>query len=186
MQRVWYSDDREYVTRVESRGGATVIARALFAGSRCSRSSAYSQGMHEVQRLDERWNRAYQTRDHAALEDVFAADWISVFADGRSVERAAFLEQLPHNPPATLEFSEFAMRVFGDTAVTWGRVRISGATLTVDQRFMRMWVQRLGVWQAVAAQVIPIFQTKYYNRYGSQFVPLSVTTTLFPDPRASD
>ena len=102
--------------------------------------------MHEVQRLDERWNRTYQTRDHAALEDVFAADWIAVFADGRSVERAAFLEQLPHNPPAILEFSEFVVRVFGDTAVTWGRVRISGATLTVDQRFMRVWAQRLGVW----------------------------------------
>ena len=53
--------------------------------------------MHEVQRLDKRWNRAYQTRDDA-----------------------------------TLEVSEFALRVFGDTAVTLGRVRISGATFTVD------------------------------------------------------
>jgi len=66
------------------------------------------------------------------------------------VGRAAFLEQLPHHTPATLEFSEFVVRVFGDTAVTWGRVRISGATLTVDQRFMRVWAQHLGVWQAVA------------------------------------
>ena len=87
--------------------------------------------MHEVQRLDERWNRAYQTRDDAALEAMFAADWIGVFADGRSIERMMFLEQLPHNPPATLEVSEFALRVFGDTAVTCGRVRIGGATFTV-------------------------------------------------------
>ena len=77
--------------------------------------------MHEVQRLDKRWNRAYQTRDDA-----------------------------------TLEVSEFALRVFGDTAVTLGRVRISGATFTVDQRFMRVWAQRSGVWQAVAVQVVPI------------------------------
>ena len=77
--------------------------------------------MHEVQRLDERWNRAYQTRDDAALE-----------------------------------VSEFALRVFGDTAVICGRVRISGATFTVDQRFMRVWAQRSGVWQAVAVQVVPI------------------------------
>lgn len=112
--------------------------------------------MHEVQRLDEQWNRAYQTGDYAALEDIFAADWIGVFADGRSVERTAFLEQLPHNPPATLEFSEFALRVFGDTVVTWGRVQINGATFTVDQRFMRVWARRSGVWQAVAVQVVPI------------------------------
>ena len=112
--------------------------------------------MHEVQRLDEQWNRAYQTRDHAALEGVFAADWIAVFADGRSIERAAFLEQLPHNPPATLEFSGFTMRVFGDTAVTLGRVQISGATFAVDQRFMRVWAQRSGFWQAVAVQVVLI------------------------------
>ena len=77
--------------------------------------------MHEVQRLDKRWNRAYQTRDDA-----------------------------------TLEVSEFALRVFGDTAVTLGRVRISGATFTVDQRFMRVWARRSGVWQAVAVQVVPI------------------------------
>ena len=112
--------------------------------------------MHEVQRLDEQWNRAYQTRDHAALEDVFAADWIAVFGDGRSTERIEFLEQLPHNPLATLEFSEFALRVFGDAAVTLGRVQISGATFTIDQRFMRVWAQRSGVWQAVAVQVVPI------------------------------
>ena len=112
--------------------------------------------MHEVQRLDEQWNRADQTRDYAAFEDLFAVDWIGVFGDGRSTERAAFLEQLPDNPPATLEFSEFAMRIFGDTAVTCGRVRISGTAFTVDQRFMRVWAQRSGVWQAVAVQVVPI------------------------------
>ena len=112
--------------------------------------------MHEVQRLDEQWNRAYQTRDYAALEGLFAADWIGVFGDGRSVERTMFFEQLLDNPPATLEFSEFSMRVFDDAAVTLGRVQISGATFAVDQRFMRVWAERSGVWQAVAVQVVPI------------------------------
>ena len=109
--------------------------------------------MHEVERLDKQWNRAYQQQDYAALEGVFASDWIAVLADGHSVERAAFLEQLPDNPAAILEFSEFSMRVFGDTAVTWGRLQISGVAFTVDQRFMRVWAQRSGVWRAVAVQV---------------------------------
>ena len=112
--------------------------------------------MHEVQRLDEQWNRAYQQQNYGALEDLFASDWIAVLADGHSVERSAFLEQLPNNPPATLEFSEFSMRVFGDTAVTQGRLQISGATFTIDQRFMRVWAQRSGVWLAVAVQVARI------------------------------
>ena len=112
--------------------------------------------MQVIQRLDEQWNRVYQNLGDTALEDVFAADWIAVFADGRSIERTAFLEQLPHNPPATLEVSEFAMSVFSDTAVTLGRVQISGATFTVDQRFMRVWARRSGVWQAVAVRVVPI------------------------------
>lgn len=112
--------------------------------------------MHEVQWLDEQWNRAYQNRDYAALESVFAPDWIGIPADGHKIERVTFLEQLPDNPLATLEFSEFDMRVYGDTAVTWGRVRISGATFMIDQRFMRVWAQRSGAWQAVAVQVTPI------------------------------
>jgi len=119
--------------------------------------------MHEVQRLDERWNRAYQTRDHAALEDVFAADWIAVFADGRSVERAAFLEQLPHNPPATLEFSEFVVRVFGDTAVTWGRVRISVSCACGRSAWVsgRRWLCKL----------FPFFQRNYYNKIAVNLYP---------------
>ena len=112
--------------------------------------------MHELERLDRAWNLAYQTNDYAALETIFAADWVVLLRDGSRVERAAFLEQLPHNPPATLTFSEFWLRDFGETGVTCGRVDIRGADFEVSQRFVRVWAKRHGAWQAVAVQVIAV------------------------------
>jgi Domain of unknown function (DUF4440) len=112
--------------------------------------------VHGLEELDSAWNRAYQTNDYAVLERIFASEWVGFLADGSSIERTAFLDGLPHNPPATLEFSEFSMRDFGETGVTRGRVDIRGADFEISQRFVRVWARRHGAWQAVAVQVVPI------------------------------
>lgn len=107
--------------------------------------------------LDAAWNSAYSERRRHKLRDVLSEDFLAFFPDGASLEREALIAaEAP--PEATLEssFSEFSLHVFGNTAVTRGRVEVSVDAELIQQRFMRVWAKRQGRWWAVAVQVFPV------------------------------
>lgn len=109
-----------------------------------------------VLELNERWNEAYRRRDTAALETVFAHDWVGLVPDGATaIPREEMLRRAVTNPPATLIFEGEETRLFGDTAVTTGHLTIETADGTRRQRYLRVYAKREGQWRAVVAQVIP-------------------------------
>lgn len=110
-----------------------------------------------VTQLDKLWNDGYQRKDISILLQVLAEDWIAFTPDGQVVTRAQLLEALPSNPEARLEFDEFNVHVFGDTAITKGRLTAHHVDGEVrQQRFIRIYAKRNNEWKAVSAQVIPI------------------------------
>ena len=113
--------------------------------------------LEHVSRLDHTWNGAYQNKDAEALERVLAEDWVAFIPEGRKLTKPEILEAVPHNPDAQLTFDEFEVTLFGDTAITRGRLTAVGAE-TRRQRFLPVYAQRQGQWQAVSVQVVPILE----------------------------
>jgi ketosteroid isomerase-like protein len=114
---------------------------------------------NEVKHLDSLWNKGYQRKDISLLSKVLADDWIAFTPDGQVVTRVQSLEAVPSNPEARLEFDEFGIHVFGDTAITKGRLTTHETDGQIrQQRFIRVYTKRNQEWKAVAAQVIPIVE----------------------------
>lgn len=110
-----------------------------------------------VTQLDSLWNEGYQRRDIPILLKVLAEDWIAFTPDNVVITRAQLLEAVTTNPEARLEFNEFDIHVFGDTAITKGRLTAHHVDGEVrQQRFIRIYAKRNNEWKAVSAQVIPI------------------------------
>jgi ketosteroid isomerase-like protein len=110
-----------------------------------------------VTQLDNLWNEGYQRNDISILSNVLADDWVAFTPDNQVVTKGQLLEAVPNNPEARLEFDEFGIHIFGDTAITKGCLTANQTDGQVrQQRFMRVYAKRNGEWKAVAAQVIPI------------------------------
>jgi ketosteroid isomerase-like protein len=113
--------------------------------------------MDEVKHLDVLWNEGYQRKDISILSKVLAEDWLAFTPDNQIMTRAQLLEAVPSNPEARLEFDEFGIHVFGDTAITKGRLTAHQTNGEMkQQRFIRVYTKRSQEWRAIDAQVIPI------------------------------
>ena len=108
----------------------------------------------EVLRLDSAWNGAYVRNDRSPLADILADDFAAIMPSGDAVSKAALMV----NPPPALSaaFSEQSVQMFGDTAVSRGRLMLELTDRKVDQRFMRVFARRQGRWRAVSVSVTPV------------------------------
>jgi ketosteroid isomerase-like protein len=107
--------------------------------------------------LDSLWNEGYQRKDISILSRVLADDWVAFTPNGEVISKKRLFEAVPTNPEARLEFDEFDIYVFGDTAITKGRLKVNQTDGQVrQQRFMRVYAKRNNEWKAVVAQVIPM------------------------------
>jgi len=108
-----------------------------------------------ILRLDSAWNEAYRRHDRAPLADILADDFTGFTATGEPVTKAALMI----DPPArarSVVFTEPSARVFGDTVVSRGRLQLEFDDRRVDQRFLRVFAKREGVWRAVSVAVTPV------------------------------
>ncbi len=63
------------------------------------------------------------------------------------------------DPPGevrSLAFSEPFVAVFGDSAISRGRLQLEVDDRRIDQRFLRVFAKRNGVWRAVSVAVTPV------------------------------
>jgi len=109
----------------------------------------------EIRRLDDAWNEAYMRNDRAPLADILANDFTALTAVGEEIDRASLMIN-PAQPARFALFSEQVVRVFGDTAVTRGRLQLELEDRSIDQWFLRVFARRDGAWRAVTAAVTPV------------------------------
>lgn len=114
----------------------------------------------EVLRLDNAWNEAYVRRDRAPLADILADDFTGLTAAGQPITKAILMIN-PGGVVKSVSFSEQEVRVFGDTAMSRGRLTLEGVDpegveRRVDQRFLRVFAKRDGVWRSAAVSVTPV------------------------------
>ena len=109
----------------------------------------------QILRLDSEWNEAYLRRDRSPLAHILADDFTGLTAIGEPITKALLMI----NPPGlvkSVRFSEQHVQVFGDCAISRGRLQLEGGDRRIDQRFLRVFAKRHGTWRAVSVAVTPI------------------------------
>jgi ketosteroid isomerase-like protein len=111
----------------------------------------------EILRLDNEWNEAYRRADRAPLAHILAEDFTGWTALNEPITKAILMINPPGGRPGMATFSEQLVRVFGDSGISRGRLRLEAeGRIVVDPRFLRVFAKRDGVWRAVSVAVTPV------------------------------
>src|SRR5579862_205879 len=112
----------------------------------------------QVLRLDSEWNEAYRRRDRSPLAHILSDDFTGLTALGEPITKALLMINPSADEVKSVTFSEQYVRVFGDAGISRGRLQIGmeDGRIVIDQRFLRVFAKREGIWQAVSVAVTPI------------------------------
>lgn len=109
----------------------------------------------QVLRLDGTWNLAYERQDRAPLADILADDFTGFMPSGETITKTALMVD-PPGRARSVKFSEQSVHIFGETAISRGRLELELQGRRIDQRFLRVFTKRAGVWLAVSVSVTPV------------------------------
>jgi ketosteroid isomerase-like protein len=107
----------------------------------------------QILRLDNEWNEAYRRHDRAPLAHILADDFTGLTALGEPITKALLMINPSSEMIKSVTFSEQYVQVFGDTGISRGRLQLELDDHRIDQRFLRVFAKRDGVWQAVSVAV---------------------------------
>ena len=109
-----------------------------------------------IRQLDHERIQAQISSDRAALDRIYANDFIGIGPSGTVRTKPQVLSDFTSG---SLKFQSITtddvqVRVYGNTAVETGRSTMNGQdnkkAVPVDNRFTRVWVKQHGRWQLVA------------------------------------
>jgi len=110
----------------------------------------------EIRRLDQERIQAQIHADAAALDRIYADDFIGIGPSGTVRTKPQVLADFSSHDLSfqSITTDEVRIRVYGNTAVETGRTTTvgqdKGKVVPRDNRFTRVWVRRQGRWRLVA------------------------------------
>ncbi len=110
----------------------------------------------EILRLDNEWNEAYRRAERGPLDHILADDFTGWTALNEPITKAVLMINPPGARAGMATFSEQLVRVFGDTGISRGRLQLELDDRRIDQRFVRVFAKRDGIWRAVSVAVTPV------------------------------
>jgi CheY-like chemotaxis protein len=124
-------------------------------------SPAEMESEAELMILERQWTEAYRTRNVAALDGIWADDFVfkSSFSGIQQKDQALSMMM---NQVVFEIFISFDVRgsVFGETAATTGRAVVKGEydgqDISGEYRYTRTYARRLGGWQAISTHLIRV------------------------------
>jgi ketosteroid isomerase-like protein len=136
------------------------IGAALFAA--CASAPPAAPAL-DVQTLltaqADAWDRAIVAKDAAGIDANIAADFTQIQSNGAVIGKAQFIVDLldPNTSIDPYRVEDFGVRVYGDTALLTGRIRMTGVEegkrFESHFRYIDVYVRRAGRWQVVSIQV---------------------------------
>ncbi len=121
-------------------------------------SSAVNGVEQEIRAMEKLWNESRVRADVAALTTLLAHDWTVTHGDGTINTKAEYLADLESGVrkfSGDVKQDEFAVRVYGDTAVAAGlsdsKVEYKGKPSGGALRFTRVYVKREGRWVMITS-----------------------------------
>jgi len=109
----------------------------------------------QILRLDSEWCEAYRRYDRTPLAHILADDFTGLTAAGDPITKALLMIN-PSGRAMSVTFSEQYVRVFGNTGISRGRLQLEWEGGSLDQRFIRVFAKRDGIWRAVSVAVTPV------------------------------
>ncbi len=108
--------------------------------------------------LEHHWNEAFYQKDVKFIESILADEFIATYEDGTRGDKAmelALVNAFNQHVESALQ-DEFTVRVYGDTAVVWFTLHLTGVRqgkpAEVTLRYTDVFVMRAGNWQCVSSQ----------------------------------
>jgi Domain of unknown function (DUF4440) len=108
--------------------------------------------------LDCTWNEAYRRHNRTLLANILAEDFTGMIPSGEPITKSSLMIDPPQRA-RSVNFSEQSVCVFGNTGISRGRLQLELEDCRIDQRFLRIFAKRDGIWQAVSVSVTPILAT---------------------------
>lgn len=112
--------------------------------------------------VENAWKQAVVKRDTAALQRLYADEYMSVDQEGMVWNKKQDIEidTAGASRLSTYKFDDLKVRAYGDVAVVTGRNRATGKVLgnaaKFEIRFTDVFVKRDGRWQIVHSQATPV------------------------------
>lgn len=110
----------------------------------------------DILRLDNAWNEAYRRQERGRLADIIADDFTGLTPSGEPITKAILTAQSARVVVKLISFTEPHVQLFGQAAISRGRLTLEFDDKRIDQRFLRVFAKRDGVWRAVAVSVTPV------------------------------
>ncbi len=105
------------------------------------------------------WDQAIVAKNAAAVAANVAPDFAQIESGGAVIARDEFVKDLldPTLRIDPYKVEDFGVRVYGDTALLTGRIRMTGASegkpFVSHFRYIDVYVKRDGVWKVVSIQI---------------------------------
>ena len=105
------------------------------------------------------WDKAIVAKDAAAVAANVAPDFAQIESGGVVVGRDEFIKDLldPTLRIDPYKVEDFSVRVYGDTALLTGRIRMTGISegkpFASHFRYIDVYVKRDGAWKVVSIQI---------------------------------
>jgi ketosteroid isomerase-like protein len=134
-----------------------VLLLFIFFGG-AQEKSTVSDAERRILALEAAWNRAEQSKDAAALEQLLASSLVYIDYDGSILTKGEFLASVkePELQPVQIINEEMTPHVYGDAAIVTRIYRekgtLKGKPYLRRGRFTDTWVKLNGTWQCVASQ----------------------------------
>jgi ketosteroid isomerase-like protein len=115
----------------------------------------------DVLKLENDWSTAWQKKDVAFLQKLWADEYLNTDQDGATYTKAQDLSNVVASGTSTTSFAltDMKVHVFGNTAVVTGlntlKSTFKGRDTSGAYRFTDVFVKRDGRWQVVATQSTP-------------------------------
>jgi ketosteroid isomerase-like protein len=144
--------------RIPAVLGLMAASCLLAAGGALARSPANAKVEKAIQDLEMRRYRAMVEGDVTALERILADDLTYSHSNGWTQTKSEFINSIRRGELAYEEIKPDALevRVYGRTAVVTGRAhvkaKVKGQDVSIELRFLDVYIQRQGSWQMVAWQ----------------------------------
>ena len=137
-----------------------ILVSLAFAQSAPGQSAENSSSEKEVREMIEKYRTALLQRNTAALEKIWADDYIFVNASGEVLTKAQRLANAKSGATTLDSIKEeenITVRVYQNSAVATSRVTIkgqySGQPTSGQYRSTHVWIKGPGGWQLVSNQI---------------------------------
>jgi len=132
---------------------------AFFAAACSTPSTGRDSAAQLLTAQADAWDKAIVAKDAAAVAANVAPDFTQIESGGTVIGRDEFIKDLL-DPTLRIDpyrVEDFGVRIYGDTALLTGRIRMTGSSegkpFSSHFRYIDVYVKRDGVWKVVSIQI---------------------------------